>query len=72
MTAKRSSASLGRPVKGGSARKAITIHMEFDKIEIIDEYVAQQRNDGNKGYSRSEFVDEAITEYMKKIGLKAE
>lgn len=69
---KKTSASLGRPVKGGSARKAITVHMEFDKIAIIDDYVADQRNDGNKSYSRSEFVDEAITEYMKKLGLKAE
>lgn len=72
MTAKRTSAHLGRPVKGDSARKAITIHMELDKIGIIDDYVFERRNDGNKGYSRSEFVNDAITYYMKEIGLKAE
>ena len=72
MTAKRTSAHLGRPVKGSSARKAITIHMELDKIGIIDDYVFERRNDGSKGYSRSEFVNDAITLYMKELGLKAE
>ena len=60
---------LGRPIKGSSARKGITIHMELGKIDIIDEFVHKQRDGGNRGYSRSEFVDEAITKYMKELGL---
>ncbi len=54
----------GRPLKGNTIRKPTTVYMATDTTSQIDEVVKQKRADGNRGYSRSEFIAEAVQEKL--------
>ncbi len=62
----------GRPMKGATRRVPATIQISTGVLDIIDEYVEKKDAAAKGAYSRSDFVNEAIEEYIKKLGLTAE
>ena len=46
----------GRKLKGTSRRVPITVHTPLDRLDAIDEYVEERRQQEGKAYSRSEFL----------------
>lgn len=62
----------GRPLKGGSRRVPITVHAPVKTIEIIDEYVQEYAESSGTAYSRSDFYQEAVAEYLAEKGIDAE
>lgn len=63
--------ALGRPIKGKDRRVSIALYITSSLIEPIDEYVRNRQNAGERSYSRSEFINEAIEKHMRDVGLKA-
>ncbi len=62
----------GRPLKGNAIRKPTTVYMATDTTSRIDEIVKQRRAEGNRGYSRSEFIAEAVQEKLDKTEQESE
>lgn len=46
----------GRKLKGTSRRVPITVHAPLDRLDAIDEYVEERRQQEGKAYSRSDFT----------------
>ena len=46
----------GRKLKGTSRRVPITVHAPLDRLDAIDEYVEERRQQEGKAYSRSTFL----------------
>ena len=46
----------GRKLKGTSRRVPITVHAPLDRLDAIDEYVEERRQQEGKAYSRSDFL----------------
>ena len=61
-------ATYGRKFKGASRRVPITVHAPLDRLDAIDEYVEERRQQEGKAYSRSEFYEEAAALYLEKLG----
>ena len=55
----------GRPMKGKYRRCPTTVHIPTGTLDIIDDYL-----EDHPGTSRSDFINEAIDEYLQKIGLQ--
>ncbi|MEA4832431.1 hypothetical protein SDC9_159680 [bioreactor metagenome] len=62
----------GRPMKGATRRIPITIHTTTGMIDTIDAYVDEQRREGHRAYSRSDFFNEAVTLYLHQLALTPE
>lgn len=60
-------AAYGRPLKGKTRRVPITVHVLIGMLDIIDEYV-NERYQQQKGYSRSDFYNEAAKFYLEHLG----
>ncbi len=58
----------GRKLKGTSRRVPITVHTPLDRLDVIDEYVEERRQQEGKAYSRSDFYEEAAALYLEKLG----
>ena len=58
----------GRKLKGTSRRVPITVHTPLDRLDAIDEYVEERRQQEGKTYSRSDFYEEAAALYLEKLG----
>lgn len=58
----------GRKLKGTSRRVPITVHAPLDRLDAIDEYVEERRQQEGKAYSRSDFYEEAAALYLEKLG----
>lgn len=58
----------GRKLKGTSRRVPITVHAPLDRLDMIDEYVDERRQQEGKAYSRSDFYEEAVQFYLKHLG----
>lgn len=58
----------GRPMKGKSRRVPTTVYIPTGTLDIIDEYLEQQGGSA----SRSDFINEALTRYMREKGLTQE
>lgn len=58
----------GRKLKGTSRRVPITVHTPLDRLDMIDEYVDERRQQEGKAYSRSDFYEEAAQFYLKHLG----
>lgn len=54
----------GRKLKGTSRRVPITVHTPLDRLDAIDEYVEERRQQEGKAYSRSDFYEEAAALYL--------
>lgn len=54
----------GRKLKGTSRRVPITVHAPLDRLDAIDEYVEERRQQEGKAYSRSDFYEEAAALYL--------
>jgi len=61
--------TLGRPMKGRDRRIPTTVQISNSVLEILDDYVEERRAAGERGYSRSEFINEAMEKLMKERGL---
>lgn len=61
-------AAYGRKLKGTSRRVPITVHAPLDRLDMIDEYVEERRQQDGKAYSRSDFYEEAAALYLEKLG----
>lgn len=61
-------ATYGRKFKGASRRVPITVHAPLDRLDMIDEYVEERRQQDGKAYSRSDFYEEAAIMYLEKLG----
>ena len=59
--------AMGRPKKLDDTREIFSIYMDLGKRQAMDEYV-HERKAVERGYSRSDFVNEAIAEYLVKLG----
>ena len=57
----------GRKLKGTSRRVPITVHEPLDRLDAIDEYVEERRQQEGKAYSRSDFYEEAAALYLEKL-----
>ena len=57
-------ATYGRKFKGASRRVPITVHAPLDRLDAIDEYVEERRQQEGKAYSRSDFYEEAAALYL--------
>lgn len=58
----------GRKLKGNSRRVPITVHAPLDRLDQIDDYVAERTEADGKAYSRSDFYEEAAQFYLKHLG----
>lgn len=61
-------ATYGRKFKCASRRVPITVHAPLDRLDAIDEYVEERRQQEGKAYSRSDFYEEAAALYLEKLG----
>ena len=61
-------ATYGRKFKGASRRVPITVHAPLDRLDAIDEYVEERRQQEGKAYSRSDFYEEAAALNFEKQG----
>ena len=68
MADKRESRPMGRPLKGKDRRMQIGVYVAGSVIDAMDNYVAN-RQEKKRGYSRSDFINEAIEMYMGELGL---
>ena len=62
-------APLGRPMKGKDRRVQIGVYVSGSVIDAIDAYVEERDIAERRSYSRSDFINDAIELYMKKLGL---
>ncbi|MDR3349479.1 MAG: hypothetical protein LBO03_07750 [Acidaminococcales bacterium] len=60
--------SLGRPKKSKDRRIGINCYIAGSLLDAMDEYVAERQRK-NKGYSRSDFFNEALEKHMRDLGL---
>lgn len=61
--------AMGRPKKLTEERKTFTIYLGDSNRKAMDEYVYQRQRE-TKGYSRSDFLNEAVEYYLKAIKRK--
>lgn len=59
----------GRKLKGSSRRVPITVHAPLDRLDQIDDYVAERNEKEQKAYSRSDFYEEAARFYLEHLGI---
>ena len=71
MADKQESRPMGRPLKGKDRRMQIGVYVAGSVIDAMDSYVAD-RQQKKRGYSRSDFINEAIEMYMGDLGLLEE
>ena len=60
--------SLGRPMKGKDRRIQVGVYIPGSVLDTIENYV-EQRQATERGYSRSDFINEAITKHMTDLGM---
>ena len=61
--------ALGRPLKGKDRRVQIGVYVAGSVIDMMDGYVAKRQAVEVRSYSRSDFINEAIEQYMTSLGL---
>ena len=62
----------GRPMKNGTRRVPITLHIPLGMLEIIDDYVANYAQTSGTAYSRSDFYNEAAAAFLQSKGIAPE
>jgi len=68
MAADKERKPLGRPLKGKERRFQVGVYLSAYITDRIDAYVAE-RQISERGYSRSDFINEAVEKHMTDIGL---
>ena len=58
----------GRPLKGKDRRVSVAVYVTGSTLDAIEEYVAE-RQQTERTYSRSDFVNEALEKYMRGLGI---
>jgi hypothetical protein len=59
---------LGRPPKGKDRRIELSVYVAGSTVAILEEYLAE-RQATERGYSRSDFFNEALEKHMADLGL---
>ena len=59
---------VGRPTKGKARRIELSVYVPSGTVDTIEEYVAD-RQQAERGYSRSDFFNEAIEKHLRDLGI---
>lgn len=62
----------GRPMKNGTRRVPVTLHIPIGMLETIDDYVADYAQTSGTAYSRSDFYNEAAVASLQSKGIDPE
>ena len=58
----------GRPLKGKDRRVSVAVYVTGSTLDTVDDYV-RARQQQERAYSRSDFVNEALERHMKDLGI---
>ena len=64
-------AKMGRPRKLTDRRVSVMVYFSGDTLEVLDDYIYKRKAE-NKDYSRSDFVNEAVSKYLNELGVISE
>lgn len=62
----------GRPMKNGTRRVPVTLHIPIGMLEIIDNYVTEYAQTSGTAYSRSDFYNESAVAFLQSKGIDPE
>lgn len=62
----------GRPMKNGTRRVPVTLHIPIGMLETIDDYVVDYAQTSGTAYSRSDFYNEAAVAFLQSKGIDPE